>query len=193
MCFNVPFGCYNCILCAQVHSWEQVGASGVALLGSRVHWAVKWIFEWIFLILCTQQILNLLRKRKQNNRNFLRFIIFIRGGHCPYWLWEPKLKLHHCVFTREEGSWWNWFLPPPFCSMSWLIWKTNLKTSVWHLCLIQLLSFLWCRWLKLTINHVLNPYFHPLFFSYTFFRHRLWAESLVGIFIGHSVLWCWWY
>jgi len=41
MCFNVPFGCYNYILCAQVHSWEQVGASGVALLGSRVHWAVK--------------------------------------------------------------------------------------------------------------------------------------------------------
>jgi tyrosine-protein kinase Fer len=24
-----------------VHSWEQVGASGVAVLGSRIHWAVK--------------------------------------------------------------------------------------------------------------------------------------------------------
>jgi hypothetical protein len=41
MCFNVPSGRYKCILCAQVHSWEQVGASGVYVLGSRVYWAVK--------------------------------------------------------------------------------------------------------------------------------------------------------
>jgi len=44
MCFNVPFGHYKCILCAHVHSWGELGASGVAILGSRVHWAVKLIF-----------------------------------------------------------------------------------------------------------------------------------------------------
>ena len=26
MCFTVPFDRYKCVLCAQVHSWEQVGA-----------------------------------------------------------------------------------------------------------------------------------------------------------------------
>ena len=76
-----------------------------------------------------------------------------------------------------------------FCSMSWLIWRTNLKISVWQLCLIQLLPFLWCRWLKLTISHVLTPYFHQCLFWIHFWGTDyelsfLWAYFPVTLFCG---------
>jgi hypothetical protein len=45
----------------------------------------------------------LLRQRKQNNCNFLKFIIYIRSGHCCYWLWEPKTQaIPLCV--QERGG-----------------------------------------------------------------------------------------